>query len=82
MITLTGLNLSYRYRPGIGLEARHNDTPDHDIYWRVTLVPSVQSAIAIPGEIEKMIKARDEAVDEVARAHIEAVVDLPTTPSD
>lgn len=65
------LGLSYRYRHGIGLEARHNDTPDHDIYWRVTLVPSVQSAIAIPGEIELMLRARDAAVDEAARAAME-----------
>lgn len=58
------LGLDYRWRPGIGLEAKYSDSPDADHYWRKSLLPSVDAAAAVPGELEKMIAARDMALPE------------------
>lgn len=56
----------YRFRPGIGLEARYADEPDVDFKWRVSSVPSLVEAIEVPGEVEAMIAARDAAVTDAS----------------
>lgn len=58
------LGLDYRWRPFIGLEAKYEDDPDEDVYWRKSLLPSVDAAAREPGELEKMIAARDRAASE------------------
>jgi hypothetical protein len=58
------LGLDYRWRPVIGLEAKYSDDPDADHYWRKSLLPSVDAAASVPGELEKMIAARDRALPE------------------
>jgi hypothetical protein len=62
------LNLEYRWNPRSScLEAKYDDEPDEPHNWKVSMVPSVQAAIGIPGEIEAMIAARDRAVSEVVK---------------
>jgi hypothetical protein len=62
---MTGPKLHFRFRPGVGLEAKYAEDEDLPHNWRVTLVPSVQVAISTPGMVERMIKARDDAASHV-----------------
>jgi hypothetical protein len=59
---VTGPDLHFRFRPGVGLEAKYAEDADLPHNWRVTLVPSVHEAISTPGMVEMMLKARDDAV--------------------
>jgi hypothetical protein len=61
-VEVTGPDLHFRFRPGVGLEAKYAEDADLPHNWRVTLVPSVQVAIATPGMVEMMLKARDDAL--------------------
>lgn len=67
-MTPSPLNRLYLYRPGIGLLAKYADDPDQECQWQVSKVPGLRWAMETPGEVEKMIEARDRALTE----HMEA----------
>jgi hypothetical protein len=61
-MTIGTSELHFRFRPGVGLEAKYAELPDAPHNWRVSLVPSVHEAISTPGMVEMMLKARDDAL--------------------
>ena len=72
-MTPSPMNLFYRFRPHIGLEAAYAEYPTD---FSVLRVPGIQEAIAVQGELEAMIAARDRAVTEAMEPEMVGVVDL------
>lgn len=62
--------LHFRFRPGVGLEAKYAEDDDLPHNWRVSLVPTIHEAIATPGMMERMIKARDDAATAARPAYL------------
>jgi len=64
---ISPLGFKYRFRVGVGIEAALAEDidvygEDHDFLYLASRVPSVQLAASVPGELEAIIAARDEAV--------------------
>lgn len=54
------LGMHYRYLPHIGLQAAFPSYPDD---WSTSYVPALRLLLSTPGEIEAVLRARDDAVD-------------------
>ena len=76
-MTPSPLGLHYRFTPHIGLEAAY---AEHPTDFSVLRVPGIQEAIAVQGELEAMIAARDRAVTEAMGPEMVGVVDLGRVP--
>ena len=82
--SISPLNFVYKWKVGVGLTAALQEEidvygDDHDFLYLASRVPSVQLAASVPGELEAIIAARDEAVS-AAEAEMVGVVAVTEKP--
>lgn len=83
-MSISPLGFRYKFKPGIGVFAALQEEinvygDDHDFLYLASRVPSVQLAASVPGELEAIIAARDEAVS-AAESEMVGVVAVTEKP--
>lgn len=83
-MSISPLGFKYRWKVGVGLTAALQEEidvygEDHDWLYLASRVPSVQLAASVPGELEAIINARDEAVS-AAESEMVGVVAVTEKP--
>lgn len=83
-MSISPLGFRYRFRVGVGMEAALQEEidvygEDHDWLYLASRVPSVQLAASVPGELEAIIKARDEAVSAAINSAYEELASAQTS---